>query len=278
MGPAEPDPDGWGEAAASVDAAAETAAAKAGIARADVIGAEALGHLGPGPRLPLPPSRVRWGWRAALRFALRHGMYTPRYVRLYARYAAHRAQSPHIDLQGMVFLGRRVLLEAQPGHGRLSIGPWAWIGDGNKLRSHEGNLRLGPKVVTGYENSVNSYLDIEIGENALLSDWIYICDFDHGYERVDMPIKKQGLATSPVRVGEDVWVGEKVTILRGSDVGSGSVIASQTVVKDRIPPFSIVAGAPGRVVGSRLPEGMTAEEALALQHSGQAIPGDPLEG
>jgi acetyltransferase-like isoleucine patch superfamily enzyme len=79
-----------------------------------------------------------------------------------------------------------------------------------------------------------------------------------------------------VRIGEDVWIGEKASILRGADIGAGSVIASQALVKDRIPPFSIVVGTPGRVIRSRLPKGMTAEEALALQRGGEPILGDPL--
>jgi acetyltransferase-like isoleucine patch superfamily enzyme len=148
-------------------------------------------------------------------------MYTPEYMVLYSRYLAQRARHPQVAMGGMVFFGRRVALKARVGHGNLELGAWCWIGDDNKLRAHEGNLRLGPKVVMGRDNVINTYLDIEIGTNALLGDWIYICDFDHVYERLDIPIKAQGLVKSPVRVGADVWVGEKASILRGADVGSG---------------------------------------------------------
>jgi acetyltransferase-like isoleucine patch superfamily enzyme len=255
--------------------AVAAAIGREGVARADAIAAAA----GDGPaRVPAMPSRVRWGWRRAVRFAVERRMYTPEYLLLYARYLEHRLRHPHVDLQGMVFMGPRVELRARRHHGRLSLGPWCWIGADNKLRAHEGNLRLGPKVVMGRDNVVNAYLDIEIGENALLGDWIYICDFDHLYDRLDIPIKKQGLVKTPVRVGADVWVGEKASILRGSDVGAGSVIASQALVKGPIPPFSIVVGTPGRVVRSRLPAGMTVEEGLALQRSGRPIPSDPLDG
>ena len=252
------------------------ATAAEGVARAEAIGA-ASGMQPPSTRLPDPPTRARWGWRRSIRFAVERRMYTPEYLALYARYLAHRLRHPHVDLQGMVFLGPRVQLRARRNHGRLSLGPWCWIGADNKLRAHEGNLRLGPKVVMGRDNVINTYLDIEIGQNALLGDWIYICDFDHIYERLDIPIKKQGLVKSPVRIGEDVWVGEKASILRGADIGAGSVVASQALVKGPIPPFSIVVGTPARVIRSRLPKGMTVEEALALQRGGQAIPGDPLD-
>jgi acetyltransferase-like isoleucine patch superfamily enzyme len=220
---------------------------------------------------------VRWGWRRAVRTGVERRMYTPEYLALYARFLAHRIRHPHVQLRGMIFLGRRVELKARRHHGRLVLGPWCWIGNDNKLRAHEGNLRLGPKVVLGRDNVVNAYLDVEIGEHALLSDWIYICDFDHGIERLDIPIAKQGIVKSPTRIGADVWVGEKASILRGADIGAGSVIASQSLVKGRIPSFSIAVGTPARVVRSRLPAGMTVEEGLALQRGGQPIPGDPLD-
>ncbi len=245
-------------------------AVAAAIGREGVLRAETLAGLGPVTR------PARWGWRRAVRFAVERRMVTPQYLTLYARWLAHRLRHPHVELEGMVFFGRRVELAARRHHGRLRLGPWCWIGNDNKLRSHEGTVRLGPKVVLGSDNVINSYLDVEIGENTMLGDWIYICDFDHRYERVDIPIRKQGIVKAPVRIGADVWVGEKVTILRGADIGAGSVIASQSLVKGRIPPFSIVVGTPARVVRSRLPRGMTAEEALDLQRRGAAIPGDPL--
>lgn len=258
--------------------AVAAAIGQAGVARAEAFAASLPGAAGgPSPlRIHTGPAFAPWGWRKAVRFAVERRMYTPEYLTLYARYLSHRLRHPHVELQGMVFLGRKVELKARKGHGRLQLGPWCWIGSTNKLRAHEGNLRLGPKVVMGRDNVVNTYLDIEIGQNALLGDWIYVCDFDHVYADPGVPIKKQGLVKSPTRIGEDVWVGEKASILRGADVGSGSIVASQALVKDAIPPFSVIVGTPARVIASRLPKGMTVEEALALQRGGQAIPGDPI--
>lgn len=258
--------------------AVAAAIGQAGVARAEAFATSLPGAVGDpsSPRIHTGPAFAPWGWRKAVRFAVERRMYTPEYLTLYARYLSHRLRHPHVELQGMVFLGRKVELKARKGHGRLQLGPWCWIGSTNKLRAHEGNLRLGPKVVMGRDNVVNTYLDIEIGQNALLGDWIYVCDFDHVYADPGVPIKKQGLVKSPTRIGEDVWVGEKASILRGADVGSGSIVASQALVKDAIPPFSVIVGTPARVIASRLPAGMTVEEALALQRGGQAIPGDPI--
>ncbi|MGH2795791.1 MAG: acyltransferase, partial [Actinomycetota bacterium] len=83
------------------------------------------------------------------------------------------------------------------------------------------------------------------------ADWIYVCDFDHKYDDLNVTIKKQGIVKSPVVVGRDCWIGEKSTILRGVTVGEGSVIASHALVNRDVPPRSIVGGVPARVLKSR---------------------------
>jgi acetyltransferase-like isoleucine patch superfamily enzyme len=258
-----------------VERAVAAAVAREGYRRAAHVAAADLPvayHLRPPPRLRYPV----WGWRRAIRFAVERRMYTREYRRLFRRYLWHRLRARHVEFQGMVFTGRRVEFYARPGYGRLVLGPWCWIGNDNKLRAHEGQLTLGEKVVMGRDNVINAYLDIEIGGSSILADWIYMVDFDHRFDRLDVPIKDQGIRKSPVRVGRDVWIGEKASILRGVDIGDGSVIGAHCVVTRDIPPFSIAVGIPARVVRSRLPAGMDPDEALAHLQAGRPIPGDPI--
>jgi acetyltransferase-like isoleucine patch superfamily enzyme len=133
----------------------------------------------------------------------------------------------------------------------MEIGRDVWIGAGTAIRCHEGSLRIGDRVVFGGNNTVNAYLDVEIGEDCIFADRIYVTDFDHKYGSMDVRIQDQGIDTSPVRLGSDCWIGEKATILRGAQVGTGSVIGAQTVVKGDIPPYSVAVGAPARVVKQR---------------------------
>ena len=127
------------------------------------------------------------------------------------------------------------------------------IGDGTAIRAHEGTVEIGDKVVFGRDNVVNGYLDISIGESTLIADWIYICDFDHKFEQLGVPIKDQGIAKLPVRIGADCWLGTKVSVLRGTETGPGCVFAAHTVVRGDIPAYSVVAGVPGKVIKRRLP-------------------------
>ncbi len=285
--PAEPaavEEDARTAHAVHLDAAVRAETAREGLARAGRLADDLLAATGVPAHLRRPPLRTRyprWGWREAVRVAVTRRMVTPQYLNLYRRAAWHRARAAatgdNVVFQGMLFTGKRVELRARPGHGRLVIGPWCWIGNDNKLRSHEGQLTLGAKVVLGRDNVVNSYLDVEVGDAAILADWIYVCDFDHRIDRLDIPVKDQGIVTSPTRIGGDVWIGEKASVLRGVDVGQGAVVASHCLVNRDIPPFAIVVGVPARVVRSRLPAGMDPEEAAALVRTGRPIPGDPLE-
>jgi acetyltransferase-like isoleucine patch superfamily enzyme len=264
-----------------VDRAVAAAVAREGTRRAARLGHDLAAETGLPPGLRLrPPPRLRypgWGWRRAIRFGLQRRMYTREYRTLFRRYLWHRLRHPHVELQGLVFTGKRVELYARRGHGRLVVGPWCWIGNDNKLRAHEGQLTLGEKVVMGRDNVVNAYLDVEIGAASIVADWVYVVDFDHRFDRLDLPIKDQGIVKSPVRIGRDVWIGEKASVLRGVDVGDGSVVASHAVVNRSLPPFSIAVGVPARVVRSRLPVGIDPDDALALHRAGEPIPGDPLE-
>ena len=207
-------------------------------------------------RDPAAANYERWGVGRSWRFAREHRMLT----RLHAMHALRLTRArvrtvrrrSDVRLHGMSFLGRDVELTAPRGSGRLIVGPWCWIGDGVALRSHVGRVTIGAKSVIGGGTTINSYLDVTIGEGALFADDVHITDFDHRTDRLDVPIKDQGIVASPVRIGPDVWLGRGVTVLRGVDIGRGSVVGAHSVVTRDIPPYSVAVGAPARIVRSRL--------------------------
>ncbi len=188
---------------------------------------------------------------ASLRWIITHRAWTPWYLIRYWRFAWFKLRNPHVITHGMVFLGRRVEVYARKGYGRLVLGRWVHIGDENRLRVHEGVMTIGDKCVFGRDNTINCYLDIEIGDGTIVADWVYICDFDHITADIHVPIKDQGIIKSPIRIGPDVWIGAKATVLRGTMIGEGSVLAAHTVARGTVPPYAIVAGVPGRVIKDR---------------------------
>lgn len=186
-----------------------------------------------------------------IRFIRQRRLYLPRYLVYLFRFLRLKITKPHIRTEGFVFIGPKVELHARRGYSRLTLGRWVVLGKGNAIRCHEGNLRIGDKCVFGRDNTFNIYLDLEVGPDCIFADDIYVCDFDHRFDDPDIPIRKQGIVCSPVRIDGDCWIGEKATILRGVTVGEGSVIASHALVNRDVPPRSIVGGVPARVLKKR---------------------------
>ncbi|RSM76536.1 acetyltransferase [Amycolatopsis sp. WAC 01375] len=214
-------------------------------------GAPALSRLRAWGQARRDPRQAKFLTKDSLRWVLRNRAYTPWYLVRYWRLLKFRVANPHIILRGMVFLGKDVEIHCRPGYGRLEIGRWVHIGDGNAIRCHEGSLRIGDKAVFGRQNVLNGYLDIELGSATLVADWVYICDFDHVTTDITVPIKDQGIVKSPVRIGPDTWIGTKVSVLKGTRVGRGCVLGAHAVVRGEIPDYSIAVGSPARVVRNR---------------------------
>ena len=201
---------------------------------------------------PRDPRQARFLTLASLRWVIRHRAWTPFYLVRYWRFFLFKLRNPHVVTEGFVFLGRNVTLQARRGYGRLILGRWVHIGRGNAIRCHEGTLRIGDKCVFGKDNTVNAYLDIEFGAATIVADWVYVCDFDHSFADVTVPIKDQGIVKTPVRIGPDVWLATKVTVLRGVTIGRGCVVAANAVVNRDLPAFSVAVGVPARVVRDRM--------------------------
>lgn len=197
---------------------------------------------------------------ASLRWIIGERAWTPYYLKRYWRFLIFKLRHPQVVTEGFVFLGKRIEIEVNAGYAQLVLGRWVHIGNDNKLRVHNGSLRLGDKTVLGTDNVINAHLDIEIGAATLISDWVYVCDFDHVTRELDRPIKDQGLVTTPVRIGPGSWLGTKVTVLRGTTAGPGCVFAAHAVVRGEIPAHSIVGGVPGRILKNRADVFGSAEE------------------
>jgi acetyltransferase-like isoleucine patch superfamily enzyme len=178
-------------------------------------------------------------------------MLGPRFFVMWLRYRWLRLRQPHLVTNGMVYMDRDVEIRCRPGLGRLEIGRGVWIGRGTAIRCHEGSLRIGDGVVFGGHDTVNCYLDVDIGDDCIFADDVYVGDFDHRYEDPAATIQSQGIVTTPVRLGPDVWIGTKAVILRGTTVGRGSVLGASTVVRGRFEPGSVLVGNPARVAKRR---------------------------
>ena len=128
---------------------------------------------------------------------------------------------------------------------------------GNTIRHHthiqgSGILRFGKNSFCGSYCVFGVNESVIIGKNVQIADAVSIRDTDHGFSDLTKSIAEQEILTSPIHIDDDVWVGHGVVILRGVNIGKGAIVAAGAVVTRDVPAFSIVAGVPARVIGSRI--------------------------
>lgn len=199
---------------------------------------------------PLKPAgKGNWLARNA-RFIVRNRMYGFNYWRSFYRFCKFKLFHPGIKTEGYVFLPRKY--EISKGKtASFTIGRFVWIGEGCAFRAHEGTLRIGDKCTFGGKDTINCYNHIEVGDENLWADDIYIVDFDHWYLDPHMTIRSQGIRKEHVVIRPNVWIGDKVTVIRGVTVGEGSVIGAMSLVTHDVPPYSVVGGVPAKVIKYR---------------------------
>lgn len=126
---------------------------------------------------------------------------------------------------------------------------------GKKVNIERGAV-FGPGVELGDYSGIGinceAYGPISIGKNVMMGPEVVIYTSGHRFDRTDVPMMEQG-STEPraVSIGDDVWIGRRAMIMPGVTIGEGCVIGAGAVVTKDIPPFSVAAGVPARVVKSR---------------------------
>lgn len=114
-----------------------------------------------------------------------------------------------------------------------------------------GLLTIGNNVKIGRRNEIGCNEVVSIGNDVLCADNVSIRDTDHQFANKNVPIRQQGIATSPIKIGNDVWIGYGAVITKGVVIGDGCVIGANSVVTHDIPPYSVAAGVPARVIKQR---------------------------
>jgi len=133
---------------------------------------------------------------------------------------------------------------------RVFIGSHSAVLD-DVIISGVGEVHIGDRSSIGHNSVLVSRERIQIGNDCMLAAFCYVLDVDHEFANPDLTIPKQGLRIKPVVIGDDVWVGAGTFILRGVTIGDGAVVAANSVVTEDVPPYTVVAGSPAKVVKDR---------------------------
>ncbi len=186
-----------------------------------------------------------------LRWMRANNMLSRHYALLGARWLWLRLRwRGRLQTDGICFFCSNVTLEIGP-RATLRVGRWSWIGDGTKIRVHEGEVSIGAKTVMGQECTISAYQHVSIGRECIVADRVMLIDFDHGVVEVERPIRLQGIYKRDVRVGSNVWIGYGACVLRGVTVGHNSVVGTNAVVTKDVPENAVVGGVPARTIRMR---------------------------
>jgi acetyltransferase-like isoleucine patch superfamily enzyme len=134
--------------------------------------------------------------------------------------------------------------------GRLEVGanaffePHVWI-----TLADDARITIGEGTFLNIAVMVAAMRRVEIGAHCMLANGCFVTDANHRFDDPDTPITWQGFTSKgPTIIGDNVWLGAHVVVTSGVTIGERCVIGANSVVTQDIPPYSIAAGVPARVL------------------------------
>lgn len=161
-----------------------------------------------------------------------------------------------VTLGRNVYLGDYVYLNGLAREGmrfgsNVRIREYGWIQASSSLTNPGVGLAIGDNTYIGPRCILGAGGGISIGRDVTIGAGVDLLAEDHNFEDADRLINEQGVVRRGIVIEDDVWIGNRVTVLDGVRVGRGAVIGAAAVVTKDVPPFSIVVGNPAKVVRSR---------------------------
>jgi acetyltransferase-like isoleucine patch superfamily enzyme len=133
----------------------------------------------------------------------------------------------HVSLGSRVEVEHDVYFKVVAGH--LAIGDFTFIGRGSEFDVAE---------------------SVTVGSHTLIAPGVFVTDHTHNHS-ADRRLDEQGQFSASVSIGNDAWIGARAVVLAGVTIGNGAIVGAGAVVTKDVPPYSIAAGVPARVIGVR---------------------------
>ncbi|MBW8686730.1 acyltransferase [Chitinophaga rhizophila] len=139
-------------------------------------------------------------------------------------------------------------------HARLDVFPFnafdlgagSIVEDFAVVNNGMGDVLIGEGVQIGIANVIIG--PVTIADNVIIAQNVVMSGLNHGYQDIHTPIGKQPCTTNEIYVGADSWIGANVVLTAGVRIGKHAVVAAGSVVTKDVPPYSVVAGNPAKLV------------------------------
>ena len=159
------------------------------------------------------------------------------YVRMLAPLYQHRGKCSKIH--------RSVRMDTPP-YRKFSLGDYSVVESFSCINNAVGDVVVGDHTRVGLHNTIIG--PVTIGSHVNLAQGITVTALNHNFAEKDLRIDEQGVSTNPVTIGNDIWIGANAVILPGVTIGDHSVVAAGAVVTKDVPPHTLVAGVPAKII------------------------------
>jgi acetyltransferase-like isoleucine patch superfamily enzyme len=158
----------------------------------------------------------------------------------------------HIRLGQGVYLDQNTYLHACPKG--IEIGAETFVMHGAVLHVYnfrdmpQSGITIGRNSLIGEYSVIRGQGGVTIGDRVYTSPFTQIIAVNHVFDDPQRPFVDQGITAQGIVIGDDVWLGASAVITDGVRVGNGAVVAAGAVVTKDVPPHTVVAGVPARVI------------------------------
>jgi acetyltransferase-like isoleucine patch superfamily enzyme len=157
----------------------------------------------------------------------------------------------NITLGSCVVVEKYARLECVGKSAELTIGDKTFIRPYAYLKADNGKVHIGRNCTFNDFCILNGAGDITIGNDVHIAAHSVIVSMNHVFKDPSRIITEQGTTREGITIEDDVWIGAGVIILDGVKIGKGSVVAAGAVVTKSLPPYSVAAGVPAKIIKKR---------------------------
>lgn len=122
------------------------------------------------------------------------------------------------------------------------------IVDDHVMLFAKGKINIGKRFGINRYSRIVAHEKITIGDAVTIGQMVSILDHDHRYIKKDKKLVLDGYNTAPITIGNNIWIGDKCTILKGVTIGDNVVVGANTLVHKDVPPNVVIGGVPFKIL------------------------------